>query len=262
MNNIIIFDTETTGSGPKDLLCQLAYKTLGEKEITIVYANPEFPIPFEAMATHHITQKMVDNEPAFKDNPAYQNIKSMFENPEIIAVAHNAPFDVKILQNDGINTATWLDTCKVATHTKKYHNAERVGLQYLRYFFGIEISISEATPHSAEGDVIILEKIFIKLRDIIMEQEGKTEDEAIAEMLVLTHKPVMIEMINFGKYKGRKVLDVAVEDKRYLQWLYDEKLKATDRDETDWLRTLERALGITPAPTQLFSANDYPEIDF
>ncbi|HEY1041603.1 MAG TPA: exonuclease domain-containing protein [Candidatus Paceibacterota bacterium] len=252
MKDLIIFDTETTGNTSSDFLCQLAYKAVGEQEITIIYAKPPKAIPFEAMATHHITEKRVANEPAFQENPQYADVKALFENPNTIAIAHNAPFDVAILKNDKINVATMLDTCKVAAHTKKYHNAERNGLQYLRYFFDIDIPLSEALPHSAEGDVLVLEKIFIKLRDIIMQHENKSEEEALAEMLRLSTAPLMIETITFGKYKGRKVLDIAVEDKRYLQWLYDEKLKNTEQDETDWLRTLERALGIPTPPTNLF----------
>lgn len=257
--HLIVFDTETTGNTPSsDFLCQLAYKTVGEPDITIIYAKPPKAIPFEAMATHHITEKRVANEPPFQENPQYGEVKSLFENPNTISIAHNAPFDVTIMKNDNVHVATWLDTYKVAMHLKKYHGAEKGSLQYLRYFFGIEIPVEEAIPHSAEGDVLVLEKVFFKLRDLLIEHEGKTEEEAVKEMLRLSKEPLMIEVIPFGKYKGRTVLEIASEDKRYLQWLYDEKSKNTEQDETDWLRTLERALGIPTPPTQLFDDTDAP----
>jgi DNA polymerase III epsilon subunit-like protein len=58
----IFLDTETTGNGPADRLCQLAYK---DDESLIVYElfNPGIPISIDAMSIHHITNEMVQDNP-------------------------------------------------------------------------------------------------------------------------------------------------------------------------------------------------------
>lgn len=54
----IFLDTETTGTGADDRLCQLAFKT-GQGTIVNQLFNPGRPIAIEAMAVHHITNEMV-----------------------------------------------------------------------------------------------------------------------------------------------------------------------------------------------------------
>ncbi len=61
----IFLDTETTGAGPDDRLCQLAFKA-GQGRGVCGLFNPGRPIAIEAMAVHHITNEMVKNRPPFK----------------------------------------------------------------------------------------------------------------------------------------------------------------------------------------------------
>ena len=65
----IHLDTETTGTGTDDRLCQLAFKT-GQGTVVNELFNPKRPIAIEAMAVHHITNEMVKDKPAFKDRGA------------------------------------------------------------------------------------------------------------------------------------------------------------------------------------------------
>src|SRR4051812_43500118 len=101
---IIFFDTETTGAGPKDFLCQLAILERGATTpIVDALYKPPVPIPFECSAIHHVSNKMVADRPAFKDAPEYAELKALLESEDTICVAHNAAFDNNILKNDGIN---------------------------------------------------------------------------------------------------------------------------------------------------------------
>jgi DNA polymerase-3 subunit epsilon len=63
----IFLDTETTGTGPDDRLCQIAFKT-GQGTIVNELFNPGKPIAIEAMAVHHITNEMVKDKPPFRPN--------------------------------------------------------------------------------------------------------------------------------------------------------------------------------------------------
>ena len=101
MFKLIFFDTETTGNTDKDFLIQIAYKTLNET-FTGLY-KPEKKIPPEASAVHHITNKMVENLPSFKESGDLAKIKILFEDENTIVVAHNAPFDLLMIKKEGID---------------------------------------------------------------------------------------------------------------------------------------------------------------
>lgn len=78
----IFLDTETTGTGTKDRLCQLAYK-LDTGEIVNKLYKPPLPIEIEAMTVHHITNEMVADKPAFKDSPEYFKLVDLLDDDEI-----------------------------------------------------------------------------------------------------------------------------------------------------------------------------------
>ena len=126
--NLIFVDTETTGLGPEDRLIQLAFTT-NKGELLDMRFNPGRPISFEAMAVHHITEEMVKDMPAFKGSQGYADLVTRLENH--IFVAHNAPFDLRMLEREGIPRPKWvIDTQRVAKHIITVE--DRHALQYLR----------------------------------------------------------------------------------------------------------------------------------
>jgi DNA polymerase III epsilon subunit-like protein len=56
----IFLDTETTGTGSDDRLCQIAFKPEVCPAVCELF-NPGMPISIDAMAIHHITNKMVED---------------------------------------------------------------------------------------------------------------------------------------------------------------------------------------------------------
>ena len=48
----IFLDTETTGNGPADRLCQIAFKTEGGLTVNELF-NPGMPITIDGMTVHH-----------------------------------------------------------------------------------------------------------------------------------------------------------------------------------------------------------------
>ncbi len=58
----IFLDTETTGTGLDDRLCQIAFKPEDGLAVCELF-NPGMPISIDAMAVHHITNKMVQEYP-------------------------------------------------------------------------------------------------------------------------------------------------------------------------------------------------------
>jgi len=70
----IFLDTETTGAGPGDRLCQITFKPENGPAVSGLF-NPGRPISKDAMVVHHITEKMVKNKPPFTGSGLTEIIK-------------------------------------------------------------------------------------------------------------------------------------------------------------------------------------------
>jgi len=237
MQKIIFFDTETTGNTENDFLCQLAYKT-NDETYSALY-KPPVKIPPETSAIHHITNKMVENEPAFSGNPDFKKIKDVFEDKNSVVVAHNAQFDLMMLKKENILPANFICTLRLARHLDPDGKIRKYNLQYLRYLLELDV---EATAHDALGDVLVLEKLYERLNKKVIEQEKVTEVEAINKMIEISSHPSLFKYINFGKYNGKELEEIAKIDRGYLEWLLTQKLESDQIDE-DWIYTLKHYLG-------------------
>jgi DNA polymerase III epsilon subunit-like protein len=245
MKQIIFFDTETTGNEPKnDFLCQIAYKIYdpNSKERANTFCElykPSIPIPPEASAITHITNKMVVNKETFIGSIGHKKIKELFEDPNSVVVAHNAKFDLAIIDKENIHPTNFICTLRVARFLDKENKIPQYKLQYLRYFLDIEI---EASAHDALGDVLVLEKLFERLLKKIMTEDNIDESKAIEKMIEISSKPSLMNLFNFGKYNGKTVEEVANIDRGYLEWMLAQKELNADNEE-DWIYTLKYYLG-------------------
>lgn len=155
----IYIDTETTGSEAEDRLCQIAFKT-DEGFIADELFNPGMKISIESMAVHHITNEMVANKTQFKFSPIYLQLQTIFRRFDTVMVGHNAKFDVSILNREGLYPSKVICTYKLARFLDRDGVLPEYNLQYLRYYMGLKV---EATPHTALGDVLVMEQVFQKL---------------------------------------------------------------------------------------------------
>jgi exodeoxyribonuclease X len=155
----IFLDTETTGTEKDDRLCQPAYK-LETGEIVNELFKPPLPIAIGSMCVHHITNGMVENKPAFKGSHDHRKLAGLLNDDKNILVAHNANFDVIMLEKEGVHPEKVICSLKIARYLDPEGKIPRYSLQYLRYFLGIKI---EATAHDALGDILVLEKLFERL---------------------------------------------------------------------------------------------------
>ena len=108
----IYLDTETTGSGPDDRLCQIAFKP-DNGPIASGLFNPVKPISVDTMVLHHITDKMVRDKPPFKGSDAYQKLSKLADDQHNIFVAHHARFDLGMLNREGIHPQKAICTLKL-----------------------------------------------------------------------------------------------------------------------------------------------------
>ena len=143
-----------------------------------------------------------------------------------ILVAHNAKFDVDMLEKEGIHPKRIICTLKLARHMDPNGVIPRYSLQYLRYFLGIKI---KATTHDALGDILVLEKLFERLFAKMSEDIGPGAVEN--KMMDISSKPVLLTRMYFGKHKGAFFKDIPQD---YLRWLKDIPSKSMNHSAVHW----------------------------
>jgi len=244
-NNLVFLDTETTGIGADGRLCQVAYNFQGVEFESLF--KPPVPIEIEAMSVAHITNRMVADKESFENSQMKKDLLVIFE-AENILVAHNAAFDAEILRREQVEAKKIIDTYKVAQDLDVDGEIPKYKLQYLRYYFDLEVE--NAPAHDALGDVRVLEKLFGYYFQKMLIELGD-EEKVLQRMLEISAKPVLIKKFNFGKYNGEKVSEVAKKDAGYLTWLFNQKIMAREQgleNDEDWIYTLDKYLN----PGRLF----------
>ena len=222
----IFLDTETTGTGPADRLCQIAFKIKGGYAVNELF-NPGMPISIDAMTVHNITNEMVLDKPAFRDGGTWRKLLDLVNSDGYVIVAHNAAFDVDMLKKEGIEPKNVICTLKLARHFDNEGVIPKYGLQYLRYYLKLNV---DAVPHTALGDILVLEVLFNRIYAKAVIEFG---DDTVSKMIEVSKKPVLYRRMPFGKHKGLKMEEVPID---YLQWL-----AGTDLEE-DLRYTIEQYL--------------------
>lgn len=235
LSDIIFLDTETTQKKGGRLV-QLALMDYEAPSPLVTTYKPAEPISIEAMVIHGITNEEVSALMPFVgfDEKINQKIK------ESILVAHNAPFDIDVMNREGVHTGKFIDTLKIA---HLLIDSPSHSLQYLRYFLKLNVP-KEAAAHDAGGDVLVLAELFKYLYPLMVEKIKKDYEATPMESMVLDRmvevsgKPMLMRTMLFGKYQGETFEEIKKKDKEYLEWL----IMRPDLTE-DLMYTLETHLG-------------------
>ena len=78
--------------------------------------NPGKPISIDAMVVHHITDKMVEDKPPFFGSEAHEQLEKLIADESNVLVAHNAPFDMRMLHMEGLFCPRVICTFKLARY--------------------------------------------------------------------------------------------------------------------------------------------------
>jgi DNA polymerase III epsilon subunit-like protein len=223
---IIFLDTETTDTSEDARLVQLAYKNLSGKEMVNEYFKPPVAISIGAMSVCHITNKMVSDKPDFYGSEHRKRLITLLE--DHVLIAHNASFDIRVLKNESVEVYSSIDTLRVARHLIE---SESYKLQYLRYLLDIDI---KAVAHDAFSDVLVLERLYYHLEELMKVKFGLTDRLSILKkMIELSKTPVLLHVLNFGKYRGRIFSEIARIDRPYLEWLLGVELSKQEHEQSE-----------------------------
>ncbi|MCK5285620.1 MAG: 3'-5' exonuclease [Candidatus Pacebacteria bacterium] len=237
MKKLIFLDTETTGNDLKeDRLCQVAYKIDGG--MIVKNFKPTIPISIKAMSITNITNKIVENEEVFQGSDFAKELQELLN--ENILVAHNASFDIAMLENEGLKVPNHICTLKLSRYLDDKAEIPEHNLQFLRYYYDVDLDV---VAHSADGDVLVLEAIYKHIQNLAKEKaKTENEEDILNRMIEISKKPSLIRRFSFGKHIDKLVEDVAQEDKGYLEWFL--KTKEEEGTDKDWIYTLKYFLHI------------------
>ena len=221
---LIFIDTETTGLSQDDKLCSMAL--VQENKYFYELFNEAKKIPAEASSIHHITNEMIAGKSTFVESEVYKILESL-NTQENILVAHNIAFDLEKMSLAGfVWKGTIIDTLRVSKHLMR--ECDGFSLQLLRYElklykqeeqlkeqYGIKDALS---AHNALSDALVTKLLYNYLLEMASEEE----------MQNLSFKQVLLEKFTFGKYKGKYIEEICMNDLSYAQWLLN--LETTDED--------------------------------
>lgn len=214
-SKMIFLDTETTGFELNNLI-ELAYinssdNSRFEKRYGLKWW---IKIELEAMAIHHITEKMISGLEIFEESGDFKNLSELLKSE--IMVCHNTKYDY-----DSVLWAVyWLEIpkriCTLKLAKRLLPNLPKHNLQYLRYYFELEFN-EIIDPHAAISDVIVLEAVYNKLFEIAKNNfKDKTDEEIIEIFMKIEKNPVLLWRIDFWKHRWIAFKDLP---KDYLEWL-------------------------------------------
>ena len=234
MDKLIFLDTETTGNDvTRDRLCQVSFQ-VGEK-VETEYFKPPLPVSVKSSSITHITNIMLTDKKPFVGSAMAKELEKLLKKG--ILVAHNAKFDIAILEAEGISVPKFICTLRMARYLDKENKIPEYGLQYLRYYLNLDV---EGHAHDAEGDVRVLRVLFER-QLAKMKLEIPDEEKAIEKMVEISKTPTLFNKFTFGKYKEEIIDEILKEDRRYIEWLLKAKLESGENDE-DWIYTLQHYL--------------------
>ena len=224
---IAFIDLETTGVNlSSDRIVEIAIIKLmtdGTKLVKRKLINPQMPIPQVTSDIHGITNDMVKDAPTFKQ--VANEIKQFIENCDLAGYNSNR-FDIPMLMEEFLRAEIELDLLdrKMVDVQHIFYTMEPRTLTAAYKFF---CSKELVNAHSAEADVdATIEVLQAQVErypqlgnsiETILNCIGEDKLVDYARRFCFDEKGV--EVFNFGKYKGRSVVDTLKNEPQYYDWM-------------------------------------------
>ncbi len=223
---LAFIDLETTGINLSiDRIIEIAIVKIypdGSKQIKRKIVNPQIPIPQGATDVHGFTDEMVKGAPPFKD--VANEIKQFIDIADLSGYNSNR-FDIPLLMEEFLRAGIEIDmrSRRMVDVQHVFHMMEKRTLA-AAYQFYCNKELSDA--HSAEADATatweILEAQTLRYQnlgntlDSILEFTGEEKIVDFARRMIMEND---IEVFNFGKHKGRPVVEVLKAEPQYYDWM-------------------------------------------
>lgn len=242
---IRVVDTETTGLKDPAEMVEIGWTDLvltrggwviddGPNSLIV---NPRMPIPFPAMAVHHITESDVVG--GISPDEARRLITT---GPDVLC-AHNWAYDIRFIRTRMPAICTYKCALTLWPDLQSHGNGS------IRYERGLCLGDPRALPHHRAGpDTWVTAHILL---DVLLEI-------SVERAIEITENPVLLKKINFGKHEGKLFTDAPWD---YLHWVVHKSDMPTDPEKVNEVFTARaelarRAAEQKPAPPSSTNESD------
>lgn len=252
---LVIFDLETTGLDlVQDRIIQLSYIKVypdGKEERGNQLVNPGKQIPEVVVNLTGITNEAVADQPTFKElAPKFNEV---FEGSDIAGYNSNR-FDVPMLAEEFLRAGIDFDfnKCRLVDVQVIFNKMERRNLAAAYKFYCGRKMEEDFTAHRADEDTEATYRVLQGQLDMYTADKQEEPDRVLQNdiqflsdfssksdnidfagrivwgekkgpdgktILDKDGKPVLTEVFNFGKHKGKPVSDVLRFDPGYFSWI-------------------------------------------
>jgi DNA polymerase-3 subunit epsilon len=223
---LAFIDLETTGVNiSTDRIVEIAIvkiNTDGTKQVKRKLINPLMPIPKSSSDIHGITDEMVKDAPSFKQ--VANEVKQFIDQCDLGGYNSNR-FDIPMLIEEFLRVGIEfsVDGKKLVDVQKVFHMMEQRTLS-AAYKFYCQKTLDGA--HSAEIDATATWEV-LEAQVERYPQIGNTVDsivkftgeDDIVDFARRFIKDNGVEIFNFGKHKGKTVVQVLKEEPQYYDWM-------------------------------------------
>ncbi len=224
--SIAFIDLETTGINiSTDKIVEIAIVKVspdGTKQVKRKLINPQMPIPAAATEIHGINDAMVKDAPTFKQ--AANEIKQFIDNCDLGGYNSNR-FDIPLLIEEFLRAGMEfsIEGKKFVDVQKVFHLMEQRTLT-AAYKFYCNKQLDGA--HGAEADVVATWEVleaqverYPQIGNTVESIVKFTGEDDIVDFARRMIKDKGVEIFNFGKHKGKPVVQVLKEEPQYYDWM-------------------------------------------
>ncbi|MDD4819596.1 MAG: exonuclease domain-containing protein [Flavobacteriales bacterium] len=224
---ICFFDLETTGTDvSKDKIVEISVVKVfpnGNKEVKTWLVNPGMHIPDASSAIHGITDEKVKNEPTFdKIAPL---VDAMLRDSDLGGYNSNR-YDIPLLAEEMLRVGMDFDMknrVSVDVQTIFHKKEQRTLSAAYKFYCGADLE----GAHGAQADTMAtyevlcaqLDKYGDLPNDMNALAEYTTQKKTADYAGFLAFDAEGFEVINFGKHRGRRVIDMWEHEPGYLGWM-------------------------------------------
>jgi DNA polymerase-3 subunit epsilon len=253
---LVIFDLETTGLDlVKSRIIQISFIKVypdGHEERGNTLVNPEEPIPMFVTQLTGISDDDVKDKPTFKQ--IAQKLGNMFMGCDFGGFNSNG-YDIPLLAEEFLRAGIDFDfsKCRMIDAMNIFRKMERHNLASAYKFYCGRKMEDDFEAHRADEDTEATYRVLMGELDKyapganpdepekVLENDmnflhefskmnnnvdfagrivwGEVKDASGKPVIDADGKPKMIEIFNFGKYKGMPVIDVLNRDPGYYGWI-------------------------------------------
>ena len=169
-----------------------------------LYSIGDEKISYAAMAVHHILESDLVDQPNF----------GTFTLPSdtIYIIGHNIDYDIRAIQQCGVDTSHIKAICTLALARLVWPNAEAHNISALIYMISKGSSKAKEMlkgAHRADADIILT-------ANILMHIIHQLNIQTIKELYEVSEDARIPRVINFGKHRGTAIVDLPSD---YVSWL-------------------------------------------